>query len=168
MIFGPGNMQFSRRIERGGASSCMTSTPSGASVRSASPRHPANHLCMVGRCSTAQQPVLMTCVREFLSDRALGGVRIGGSEALIAVYGFAARTPGVTVHTRHLISLADQYRVLRERRVDLVLGRLASTVENDIETQTLYHDRIFVVAGLHSRWIIRRKIDLTELANEPW
>jgi hypothetical protein len=64
--------------------------------------------------------------------------------------------------------LADQYRVLRERRVDLVLGRLASTVENDIETQTLYHDRTFVVAGLHSRWSTRRKIDLTELANEPW
>jgi DNA-binding transcriptional LysR family regulator len=32
----------------------------------------------------------------------------------------------------------------------------------------LYHDRIFVVAGSHSRWSTRRKIDLTELANEPW
>jgi hypothetical protein len=48
-----------------------------------------------------------------------------------------------------------------------VLGRFASTVENDIETQILHHDRIFVVAGLHSRWSTRRKIDLTELATNP-
>ena len=111
---------------------------------------------------------------EFLSDRALGEIRIGGNEAIIAgllssvLERLRRQYPGITIHTRHVVSLADQHRELRERRVDLVLGRLASTVENDIETQILYHDRIFVVAGSHSRWSTRRKIDLTELANEPW
>ena len=111
---------------------------------------------------------------EFLSDRALGEIQIGGNEALIAgllstvLERLRRSYPGITIHTRHVASLADQHRELRERRVDLVLGRLASTVENDIETQILYHDRIFVVAGSHSRWSTRRKIDLTELANEPW
>ena len=111
---------------------------------------------------------------EFLSDRALGEIRIGGNEAIIAgllssvLERLRRQYPGITIHTRHVVSLADQHRELRERRVDLVLGRLASTVENDIETQILYHDRIFVVAGSQSRWSTRRKIDLTELANEPW
>jgi DNA-binding transcriptional LysR family regulator len=70
----------------------------------------------------------------------------------------------------HVWPLADQYRELRERKIDLVLGRLASNVEleSDIETQVLYQDRIFVVAGLQSPWSTRRKIDLAELANEPW
>jgi len=111
---------------------------------------------------------------EFLSDRALGEIRIGGNEAIIAgllssvLERLRRQYPGITIHTRHVVSLADQHRELRERRVDLVLGRLASTVENDIETQILYHDRIFMVAGSQSRWSTRRKIDLTELANEPW
>jgi DNA-binding transcriptional LysR family regulator len=111
---------------------------------------------------------------EFLSDPTLGEITIGGNEALIAGLLSAVLErlrrphPGITVHTRHVASLANQYRELRERRVDLVVGRLGSTIEHDIETQILYHDRIFVVAGLHSRWNTRRKIDLTELANEPW
>jgi DNA-binding transcriptional LysR family regulator len=113
---------------------------------------------------------------EFLSDPTLGEIRIGGNEASIVgllstVLGrLRRRYPGITVHMTHVWPLADQYRELRERKIDLVLGRLASNVEleSDIETQVLYQDRIFVVAGLQSRWGTRRKIDLAELANEPW
>jgi DNA-binding transcriptional LysR family regulator len=113
---------------------------------------------------------------EFLSDPTLGEIRIGGDEAIIAgllstVLGrLRRRYPGITVHMMHVGLLADQYRELRERRIDLVLGRLASKIEieNDIQTQVLYQDRLFVVAGLHSRWSTRRKVDLAELANEPW
>jgi DNA-binding transcriptional LysR family regulator len=111
---------------------------------------------------------------EFLSDPGIGEIRIGGNEAIIAgllsavLERLRCSYPGITVHTRHAVSLTDQCRELRERRVDLVFGRLASTIESDIETQILYHDRIFVVAGLNSHWSTRRKIDLTELANEPW
>jgi DNA-binding transcriptional LysR family regulator len=113
---------------------------------------------------------------EFLSDPTLGEIRIGGDEAIIAgllstVLGrLRRRYPGITVHMMHVGPLADQYRELRERRIDLVLGRLASKIEieNDIQTQILYQDRLLVVAGLHSRWRTRRKIDLAELANEPW
>ena len=113
---------------------------------------------------------------EFLSDPTLGEIRIGGDEPIIAgllstVLGrLRRRYPGITVHMMHVGLLADQYRELRERRLDLVLGRLASKteIENDIQTQILYQDRLFVVAGLHSRWKTRRKVDLAELANEPW
>jgi DNA-binding transcriptional LysR family regulator len=111
---------------------------------------------------------------EFLSDPTLGEITIGGNETIVAgllsivLERLQRQYQGITIHMTHLGSLADQYRELRERKVDLVLGRLASTIENDIETEVLYHDRIFVVAGLHSPWSTRRKIDLSELANEPW
>ena len=111
---------------------------------------------------------------EFLSDPTFGEITIGGHEAIIAgllstvLLRLRRRYPGITIHLRHAARLADQYRELRERNVDLVLGRLAATSEEDIETQILYEDRIFVLAGLPSRWSTRRKIDLAELADEPW
>jgi DNA-binding transcriptional LysR family regulator len=113
---------------------------------------------------------------EFLSDPTLGEVRLGGHEAIIA--GLVAtligrlrhQYPGVTVHMTHIWPPQQQYRELRERRIDLVLGRLAPDLEmeKDLEAEVLYHDRIVVVAGFHARWTARRKIDLAELAQEPW
>ena len=111
---------------------------------------------------------------EFLRDPSLGEISIGGNEVIIAgllstVFQRLRRQyPGITIHLKHAGSLEDQYRELRERKVDLVLGRLASTGEDDIETRVLYEDRIVVVTGLHNRWSSRRRIDLEELANEPW
>ena len=111
---------------------------------------------------------------EFLSDPTLGEIRIGGNEAIIAgllatvLERLRRRYPGITIHLTHVGPLSEQYRQLRERKVDLVLGKLASPVEPDIESQFLYQDRFLVVAGLHSRWTHRRKIDLAELADEPW
>jgi DNA-binding transcriptional LysR family regulator len=66
--------------------------------------------------------------------------------------------------------LADQYRELRDRKIDLVLGQLPSTIgiEDDIEAEVLYEDRIVVAAGLQNRWSNRRKIELDELADEAW
>jgi len=113
---------------------------------------------------------------EFLSDPTFGEIKIGGNEALIAgllatVLGRLRRQyPGITIHMTHVVPLVDQHRELRERKIDLVLGRLASKsgIESDIETQIIYQDRFCVVAGLHSRWSTRRKIGLAELAQEAW
>jgi DNA-binding transcriptional LysR family regulator len=112
---------------------------------------------------------------EFLNDPTLGEIRIGGNEAMIAgllstVLGRLHRQyPGIAFNMTHLEPLPDQYRELRERKIDLVFGPLASTSEDDIEMQVLCQDRIFVVTGLHSRWSTRRrKINLAELADEPW
>ena len=58
------------------------------------------------------------------------------------------RYPGITVHMAHLGELEQQQRELRERRIDLVIGRLGSNIEGDVETQILYQDSICVVAGL--------------------
>jgi len=94
---------------------------------------------------------------EFLRDPSLGEISIGGNEVIIdgllsTVFQRLRRQyPGITIHLKHAGSLEDQYRELRERKVDLALGRLASTGEDDIETRVLYEDRIVVVTGLHNR-----------------
>src|SRR5262245_7475967 len=59
---------------------------------------------------------------------------------------------------------------LRERKVDLLLGRMISPslADEDIDVEILFEDRLFVVAGARSPWTRRQKIELAELANERW
>src|SRR5262249_18052288 len=59
---------------------------------------------------------------------------------------------------------------LRERKVDLLLGRIisASTVDDDIDAEMLFEDRLFVVAGARNRWARRQRVNLAELVNERW
>jgi DNA-binding transcriptional LysR family regulator len=72
---------------------------------------------------------------EFLSDPTIGEIKVGANEAFIAgllstvLATLRRRYPGITIHMTNAASLADQYRQLRERRVDLVLGRIAPKVE---------------------------------------
>jgi DNA-binding transcriptional LysR family regulator len=111
---------------------------------------------------------------EFLADPTVGEVRIGANQAIIcglvpAVFGRLRRQyPGITIHVTPLTTVPQRYRELRERNVELVLGRLAGSVDDDITAEVLFYDRMLVVAGLQSRWARRRKIELAELANEPW
>jgi DNA-binding transcriptional LysR family regulator len=67
-----------------------------------------------------------------------------------------------------VVATSDQHRALRERKVDLVLGRIARSSEEDISAEILFDERIVVVAGTQNRWTGRRKIDLHELADEAW
>ena len=111
---------------------------------------------------------------EFLNNPTLGEIRIGTDEPTMAgllstmLGRLHRRYPGITVHMAHLGELEQQQRELRERRIDLVIGRLGSNIEGDVETQILYQDSICVVAGLQNRWSSRRRLELSELANEPW
>ena len=111
---------------------------------------------------------------EFLSDPTVGHVTVGANEAtsaalLPAVFGRLRRQhPGLSMHVVPVLSVAQQYQELRERKVDLVVGRLPSSIDSDIDSEVLFHDRLFVVAGPKNKWVKRRKIALPELANEPW
>ena len=111
---------------------------------------------------------------EFEADPTVGEIRVGGNDATIAgllptVFGrLRHKYPGTAIHVTPVSSIAQQYHELRQRNVDLILGRITSSPANDIHTEVLFHDRIVVVAGSKSRWAYRRKIDLFELADEPW
>jgi len=111
---------------------------------------------------------------EFLTDPTVGEIRVGGSEAMIAgllptVFGRLRRNyPGISIHVMPVVPIPQQYRELRERRVDMILGRIEPLIDEDIAADILYHERIVVVAGLQNRWARRRKIELSELSDEPW
>jgi DNA-binding transcriptional LysR family regulator len=49
-----------------------------------------------------------------------------------------------------------------------MLGRMLPPIEDDIHADVLFQDRVVVVAGPQSRWARRRKVELSELADDPW
>ena len=115
---------------------------------------------------------------ELLSDPTAGELSIGCPEAIAVILppileSFYRQYPRVTI-------LVDQVRIamlelsaLRERKVDLVIGRISAPIvggafADDLNIEALFDDRLVVATALHSRWARRRKIDLAELADEPW
>jgi DNA-binding transcriptional LysR family regulator len=111
---------------------------------------------------------------EFLTDPAGGEIWVGGNEPIIA--GLIATVfcrlrrqyPKIAIDVTSVVAMSEQYRALRERKVDLVLGRIPDSPEEDIHAELLFHDRIVAVAGPRNRWARRRKIELFELAGEAW
>jgi len=62
-----------------------------------------------------------------------------------------------------------EFRELRERKVDLLLGRISlPLVDDDVDVEILFEDRLFVVTGSRNRWTRRQRIDLAELMSERW
>lgn len=112
---------------------------------------------------------------EFLLDPAVGEVRVGCPENMAAGFVPAAIDrlsqlhPRVVVHVVTAQTGTQEFRELRERNVDVMLGRLFRlTVDEDIEVEVVGSDRFFVVASDQSPWARRRKLSLAELIDEPW
>jgi DNA-binding transcriptional LysR family regulator len=113
---------------------------------------------------------------ELLADPTAGEIRVGAQDLIIGgllptVFSRLRRQyPGIAMNAIALGTIPQQYHELRERRIDLFLGRLPNVIEDDIAAEVLFHDRSVVVAGLRNKWTSRRrrKIDLAELADEPW
>jgi len=112
---------------------------------------------------------------EFLSDPASGEVRVGCPESMEA--GFVPAVidrlsqlhPRATVHVVTAQTGTQEFRELRERNVDVMLGRLfRPTVDDDIDVEIVGLDRFFVVAGADSPWARRRRLSLDEVIGEPW
>jgi len=112
---------------------------------------------------------------EFLSNPTAGEVRIGAPESLMAgfvpavVDQVSKKYPSVFVSVIAAQPGEQEFRELRERTVDLLLGRLFKPLsEDDVAMDVLCEDAFRIVAGAGSRWAGRRKICLTELMNERW
>ena len=112
---------------------------------------------------------------EFLADPTAGELRIGSQESIAAgllpavIDRFSRQYPRVALHVAQAVFGTMLYRELRERTVDVVLGRiLAPLPEDDLEVQILFNDPVLVVAGQQSRWTHRRSLKLADLADEAW
>ena len=112
---------------------------------------------------------------EFLADPTIGEVRIGCPESMTAAFvpaiidQLSRQYPHVVVHVVNAQTAEQGFRELRERSVDLMLGRVLRPVsDDDVNMDVLCDDAFFVVAGARSRWARRHKITFPELMNEPW
>jgi DNA-binding transcriptional LysR family regulator len=112
---------------------------------------------------------------ESLADPTVGEVRVGCPEAIAAgllsavIDRFSRQHPRAVVSVTAADNMAPEFRPLRERNVDFLLGRIPLPfVEDDLDGEVLYQDRQFIVSGRKNRWARRRKIELAELVSDPW
>jgi len=111
---------------------------------------------------------------EFLADPTAGELRIGCPESVAAgpvlavIDRLTRRHPRIVFHVLTAAG-APLYRDLMERKVELALSLVTGAEAGaDLVVETLFDDHFVVVAGSQSPWAHRRKIELAELANEPW
>jgi DNA-binding transcriptional LysR family regulator len=119
---------------------------------------------------------------EFLADPTTGEIRIACPLAIAFTViphvfeRFVEKYPRVVLLFDEVASASASrdFRELRDRKYDLVLGRGGSlqTEEpsaDDLNIESLFDDQLVIAAGTKSKWAARRrKIDLAELVDEPW
>jgi DNA-binding transcriptional LysR family regulator len=112
---------------------------------------------------------------EFLTDPTAGDLRIGCINAMAAgllpavISLLHCRHPRLTFHVVQANTVTALFRDLRERNVDLILGRMSKPfVEDDLSADALFTDATLVVAGRGNKWIGRRKVELADLIGELW
>jgi DNA-binding transcriptional LysR family regulator len=113
---------------------------------------------------------------EFIANPTVGEVRIGCNESLsvallpAVIERLSAQYPGVVVHVSQMSrAITLEIQQLRERRVDLIIGRgIFPIPEDDLNAEVLFEEPLLIVAGVRSRWVRRRKLDLADLADAKW
>src|SRR5690242_12129376 len=115
---------------------------------------------------------------EALADPGAGEVRIGSTTATTETLLPRLIERFIRLYPRAVIRVDDAPRPaldlsgLRDRKFDLILGRLAMPVADrqlaDFNVDILFYDQLVIAAGVHNPWSRRRKIDLAELVDEPW
>ena len=112
---------------------------------------------------------------EFLADPTGGELRIGSTESVAAgllpaiIERFTREYPLVHLDVAQAVMSTLHYRELRERRIDLLLGRIPTPLtEDDLDVDVVYDDQVVVVASRSSKWARARKLKLADLGDESW
>jgi molybdate transport repressor ModE-like protein len=111
---------------------------------------------------------------EFLADPTVGELRVGSSESMAAgllpavIDRFSRKYPRVVLTVAQEVFTTMHYRDLRERSIDLLLGRMFPPFEDDLESEVLFDDQLVVVAGNRGRWARARRLKLADLVGEQW
>jgi DNA-binding transcriptional LysR family regulator len=111
----------------------------------------------------------------FLADPSAGELHIGSTESIAAgflpavIEDFSQAQPRVHLNVAQAVISKPHYRELRERSIDLMLGRIPTPFkEADLRAEVVYDDQVVVVAGRRSKWARARKLELADLAAERW
>jgi DNA-binding transcriptional LysR family regulator len=112
---------------------------------------------------------------EFLADPTSGELAVGCPEIMNAGIMSAvserllAQYPRVRLRVVHADIALSQFSPLRERKVELLLGRPSQPfTEDDLAYEMLLEEPFVAVAGANSQWARRRRIELADLMGEPW
>jgi DNA-binding transcriptional LysR family regulator len=112
---------------------------------------------------------------EFLADPKRGRLNIGVTESIAAGFlpavidQFSRRYSGVQLNVLQAVISQLHYRELRERSIDLMIGRIpANFAEDDLQAETLFDDRVMIVVGRTSPWSRAAGLKLKDLADAPW
>src|SRR5580693_249579 len=112
---------------------------------------------------------------EFIKRPDAGELPIGSSIVTDAgllpaiIERFSQEFPRAVVNVLPENIAIQQYDNLRDRKVELVFGRLPITMtEPDLIAEPLFDEPNVVVAGAESRWAKRRNLTLADLIGEPW
>jgi DNA-binding transcriptional LysR family regulator len=127
-------------------------------------------------CGTVVFDELRRGVQEiaFLSDPTVGELRVGSAAPYVEGLIPAVITRLIDRYPQIKLQITDTDAVtlcgmLRERKLDLVLGRVPSSIfGEDLSAEFLLDESMHVVAGLKSPWSRRRRVELAELCGEPW
>jgi DNA-binding transcriptional LysR family regulator len=111
----------------------------------------------------------------FLADPSAGELRIGSTESIAAgllpavIERFSRDYPRVHLDVTQAVISTLHYRELRERSIDVLVGRIPTPfVEDDLKADIVCDDQVVVVASRQSKWARARKLQLADLAGEPW
>lgn len=113
---------------------------------------------------------------EALADPAGGQVIVGASESYIAGGGLARtilalgqRHPRMRVHIVESNTAAMDFGDLRERRVDVMLGRVAcGPLPDDLQQYVLLTEELLIVTGGKNAWAHRQAMTFADLADKTW
>jgi DNA-binding transcriptional LysR family regulator len=111
----------------------------------------------------------------FLADPTVGELHIASTESVAAgllpavLERFSFEQPGIRVNVAQAVMNTAHYLDLRERTIDLLVGRIPDPFnESDLEAKFAYDDQVVVVAGRQSKWARSRSPSLADLAAERW
>jgi len=116
---------------------------------------------------------------EFIGDAQSGELRIGCPESITVGFllpilqRLTAAYPRVRYHVRQVQQPTVDYPELHERKVDLVLARWGDDprkdeINSDLAVEILFNDPFVLVVNEKSKWARRRKVQLSDLVDEPF
>jgi DNA-binding transcriptional LysR family regulator len=112
---------------------------------------------------------------QALADPASGELRVGCPEITMAgllpaiVERFSQQYPRVRVHVALAQTALLQFQELRQRGIDLLIGRIPQDVAADgLVLETLFEEPFMAVAGTNNKLTRKRRLALADLVGEPW
>ena len=113
---------------------------------------------------------------ESLQTPGVGEVWVGCSESFLAggllaevVQRIAEQHPRIVVHVLEANTAEMEFNELRDRKVDLMIGRMAGPIrDDDLIVDVLYPEPIVAVVGGSHRLARRRTVKLEDLVDERW